>query len=228
MSQTQTVQPQPVVAPPQVSTPNPLIDPTAKPFPEPFPANRTAPFDTAKPISYEPRPTDRKVSELEARERAVAIREKALDETVPDVSKIDQANIDQQVVGTFSLCAFDAFRDQPNIDPNAERALKCTTIAVLVLRNGFVVVGESVVAAPENYDAGAGRNAAIDDAKRQLWPLENYLLKSRMSGMLVAPDYELRRQEYRDSVALAEATSSAPAWEPRPVAAVSSPTSRLP
>lgn len=50
----------------------------------------------------------------------------------------------------------------------------------------------------------AGRTAAIEDAKRQLWDLENYALKLRMSGMLVTPNYELRRQEYRDAVAREE------------------------
>lgn len=212
--------------------PQTVTVPPPRPVPPEMPPQAPSPLvdHASTPIAYEPRPTDRKVAisaQLDARERAVAAREKALDEvTDQNSSKITQASIDQQVVGEYALCAFNAFKDQPNIDPTTERALRCTTIAILVLRNGFVVVGESVVASPENYDAGVGRKSAVEDAKRQLWQLENYSLKTRMSGLLVAPDYELRRQVYRDAVARNEATSSTSAFAPRAVPlAGSSPTS---
>jgi len=54
------------------------------------------------------------------------------------------------------------------------------TIAVLLLDNGFAVVGISTPADPENYDEALGEKFAIEDAVRQIWKLEAYLLRERM------------------------------------------------
>jgi len=55
------------------------------------------------------------------------------------------------------------------------------TICVLVLDNGFAVVGKSAPADPENYDEELGKRFAQEDAIRQLWPLEAYVLRERMT-----------------------------------------------
>ena len=55
------------------------------------------------------------------------------------------------------------------------------TICILVVENGFAVVGKSASADPDNYDVEYGRRAARDDAVRQLWALEGYLLRERLS-----------------------------------------------
>lgn len=54
------------------------------------------------------------------------------------------------------------------------------TIALLTMVNGYVVVGFSACVSPENFDAEIGRRLAYDDAFRQLWALEGYLLAERM------------------------------------------------
>lgn len=54
------------------------------------------------------------------------------------------------------------------------------TIAVLVLVNGFVLVGKSACADPANFNAEKGRTFAKDDALRELWSLEGYRLRSEM------------------------------------------------
>lgn len=54
------------------------------------------------------------------------------------------------------------------------------TICVLLLRNGFTVLGKSACASPENFDAELGRKIARADAVNQIWPLEGYLLKQRL------------------------------------------------
>lgn len=56
------------------------------------------------------------------------------------------------------------------------------TICVLVLQNGFSLVGKSAPADPANFDAEAGRRFAYDDALRQLWPLEGYALRERLAA----------------------------------------------
>lgn len=45
------------------------------------------------------------------------------------------------------------------------------TIAVLVLSNGWYLVGKSAPVDPDNFDAEYGKTLAYDDALRQAWPL---------------------------------------------------------
>jgi predicted P-loop ATPase/GTPase len=59
-------------------------------------------------------------------------------------------------------------------------SLPTMTIAVLTLDNGFVVVGKSAPADPENYNEALGQQFARDDAIRQMWQLEGYLLRERL------------------------------------------------
>jgi len=60
-------------------------------------------------------------------------------------------------------------------------AANLLTICVLILRNGFTVLGKSACASPENFDAELGRKIARADAVNQIWPLEGYLLKQLLS-----------------------------------------------
>lgn len=56
------------------------------------------------------------------------------------------------------------------------------TICMLVLRNGFSVIGESAAASPENFDEAIGRKIARDNARNKIWALEGYLLRERLSA----------------------------------------------
>ena len=55
------------------------------------------------------------------------------------------------------------------------------TIAVLQVDNGFLLVGKSAPADPENFNEELGQKFAKEDAIRQMWQLEGYLLRERMS-----------------------------------------------
>lgn len=57
------------------------------------------------------------------------------------------------------------------------------TVCALKLRNGFVVVGDSVAPTPENFDAAIGRRIARDAARNKIWTLEGYRLRSKLSGV---------------------------------------------
>ena len=54
------------------------------------------------------------------------------------------------------------------------------TICVIVLNNGFALIGKSAPADPENYDEQTGRTFAKEDAVRQLWQLEGYALREKL------------------------------------------------
>lgn len=98
--------------------------------------------------------------------------------TAPRVTPADlEANIVETVFVTglqayfASTCTGDAVPD----------GLKQLTVCILVLRNGFTVVGESSCASPENFDAELGRKLARENAVKKVWPLMGYALKERLS-----------------------------------------------
>lgn len=55
------------------------------------------------------------------------------------------------------------------------------TICVLMTENGYAIVGKSAPADADNYNEELGRKFAREDAIRQMWPLEAYLLRERLS-----------------------------------------------
>lgn len=59
--------------------------------------------------------------------------------------------------------------------------LKLLTFCVLVLKNGFTVVGESACVDPEAFDADIGRNVARENAVHKVWPLLGFSLKSAIA-----------------------------------------------
>lgn len=51
------------------------------------------------------------------------------------------------------------------------------TVCKITLKNGFSFIGHSACASPENYDKELGDKIARDNAYRQIWSHEGYLLK---------------------------------------------------
>jgi hypothetical protein len=86
-------------------------------------------------------------------------------------------HIDAQIVAENWGRASDMFAGAPTTE-----AMKCLTICVLTLKNGFTIVGKSACASPENYDAELGGKIARDDARKQIWALEGYLLRSKLAA----------------------------------------------
>jgi len=65
------------------------------------------------------------------------------------------------------------------VDPSGP--LRLLTICVLVMANGFTIIGKSAPASPENFDPEKGARFAYEDAIKQLWPLEGYALRERLA-----------------------------------------------
>ncbi len=54
------------------------------------------------------------------------------------------------------------------------------TVCCLTLRNGFHVIGTSACVHPVDFNAELGRKYARDEAFKQAWDHEAYMLKQRM------------------------------------------------
>jgi len=58
--------------------------------------------------------------------------------------------------------------------------LSVLSICLVVMRNGFIVVGKSAPASRENFNAELGRKLAYEDCIRQLWPLMGFALRDKL------------------------------------------------
>lgn len=59
-------------------------------------------------------------------------------------------------------------------------SLYLLTQCVLVLKNGFTITGESACASPENFNQEFGSRLAYADAKKKIWPLMGYELRTKL------------------------------------------------
>lgn len=59
-------------------------------------------------------------------------------------------------------------------------SLALLSICILVLNNGFTVIGHSAPASPANFDPELGRKLAYEDAIRQIWPLMGFALRDKL------------------------------------------------
>lgn len=55
-----------------------------------------------------------------------------------------------------------------------------TTLCILTLENGYTIKGLGACVDPAEFDLNIGRKYAFEDALRQIWPLEGYLLAEKM------------------------------------------------
>lgn len=62
-----------------------------------------------------------------------------------------------------------------------EMSLDLLTFCVLVLKNGFMVTGESACVSPENFDVELGKSIAREKAIEKVWPLMGYQLRSNLT-----------------------------------------------
>lgn len=60
------------------------------------------------------------------------------------------------------------------------RAGGVLTVCILEMSNGFAVQGVSAAADPRNHDPAIGERYAFENAFKQLWQLEGYLLRQRL------------------------------------------------
>ena len=57
-----------------------------------------------------------------------------------------------------------------------------TTICLITMHNGFLFIGSSTPASANNYDSKIGERYAYDNAFRQIWTHEGYLLREKLSA----------------------------------------------
>lgn len=116
--------------------------------------------------------------------------------TAPRVSLSDiEANIAYQAAFTAAaaIAVLSSAQAIQSVDGNIDLivgntamstppALDVLTIHLIVLRNGFTIIGKSAPADARNFDAELGRKLAYEDAIRQIWPLMGYALREKLAA----------------------------------------------
>jgi hypothetical protein len=92
--------------------------------------------------------------------------------------RVSLADIEGAVDQRYSFSAAEAAGFQPGAVPQ----LDILTICVLVMKNGFTVIGKSAPASAANFNAEFGKKLAYEDAIRQLWPLMGYALRDKLAA----------------------------------------------
>jgi len=93
--------------------------------------------------------------------------------------RVTLADIEGAIESRYDLTAKEAIENKYE---HFEDSLYILSICILVMRNGFTVIGKSAPASAENFNADLGRRFAYEDAVRQLWPLMGYALRERLAG----------------------------------------------
>lgn len=106
-------------------------------------------------------------SSLEATERECAAGRSAPRVSLPDIQ------------GAISEVHYRKGGDCVGVQAGPLTAL---TLAFVVMRNGFTIIGKSAPASPENFDPELGKKLAYEDAVRQIWPLMGFALRDRLAG----------------------------------------------
>lgn len=99
--------------------------------------------------------------------------------------RVPLAGIEAKISEKYFAIAAAAVGEPIEIGPQGHpvNPLGLLTLCILVMQNGFVIIGKSAPASPAspaNFDAEKGRQFAYEDAVRQLWPLEGYALRERL------------------------------------------------
>lgn len=108
--------------------------------------------------------------------------EKAIQDKGFNAPRLTPDDIDSAIVDEYYFTAKDGVvggMDGYNA-MGFHESLKTLTFCVLILKNGFKVVGQSDCASPENFDAEIGKKVAKEDARYKVWMLEGYLLKEKL------------------------------------------------
>lgn len=109
--------------------------------------------------------------------------------------RITPAVIEEHIVSEHYFTAYEgAIGAQPMTNGNTPcppEVLKLLTLCVMVLANGFTIVGKSACASPSNFSREIGQKVAREDAVRQIWPLLGYELRSRLHNASTIGDADV-------------------------------------
>jgi hypothetical protein len=95
--------------------------------------------------------------------------------------RVSLADIDAAIRHRYDITGADAVRPDDGVRIT-QPSLQILSICILVMRNGFTIIGKAAPASPANFDRALGIRLAYEDAVRQVWPLMGYALRDRLAA----------------------------------------------
>lgn len=98
--------------------------------------------------------------------------------------RVSLASMEAKIVKKHFVDGATAAGVSVDVNPNGKIVgLGLLTVCILEMQNGFIMIGKSAPASPENYDFDLGKKLAYEDAIRQLWPMEGYALRDQLAAV---------------------------------------------
>jgi hypothetical protein len=99
-----------------------------------------------------------------------------------NAARVKPADIEANIIAEVYQNGLQGVADVASLPKAVATSLGLLTICIIVTRNGFVEIGTSAYASPENFDKALGQRIARDNAKNKLWPLMGYALREQLTG----------------------------------------------
>ena len=96
-------------------------------------------------------------------------------------NKVTRDDIEANITHQYFFTAYDAACGGAEFGGYVSPELQRLTFCMLVLKNGFVVTGESSCVDIANFDRVKGEKCAKDKAVDKVWALMGYELKSKLN-----------------------------------------------
>ncbi len=97
-----------------------------------------------------------------------------------EIPRLTKKQLEDKIVAVRwvfgSECSPDRFAEGHEKDKSTD----CLTLCIITLQNGYTVTGQSACLSREIYDVEVGKELAYNDAFREIWTLEGYLLKEKL------------------------------------------------
>jgi Phage protein (N4 Gp49/phage Sf6 gene 66) family/IstB-like ATP binding protein len=100
---------------------------------------------------------------------------------VATAPRVTLASIEEKIKSRYDFTASQAVNAIGHKVPS-DKELDILSVCLLVMKNGFTVIGKSAPASPENFNSDLGKKFAYEDAIRQLWPHEGYALREKLAA----------------------------------------------
>lgn len=93
--------------------------------------------------------------------------------------RVSLADIEGAIMHRYDITGAEAVRPDDGVRIT-QPSLNVLSICILVMRNGFTIIGKAAPASPANFDRALGIKLAYEDAVRQVWPLMGFALRDRL------------------------------------------------
>jgi hypothetical protein len=100
---------------------------------------------------------------------------------VATAPRVSLAEMEEAIAARYDFRAGEAFSA---LGMPVMRGSDVLSICILVMKNGFMVIGHSAPASAENFNRDLGRKLAYENAIRQLWPLMGFALRERLAAAM--------------------------------------------